>query len=91
MNDTEIKNMAYSITTKIKKANDQIRDLLIGKKAKIVSDFNGQPFGHSKNSLKGMTFTVKDVTVGSDCVHLWDGNYDHCCIGLGEVEFVEGE
>jgi hypothetical protein len=41
----------------------KIDDLLIGKEATILSDYNGQPFGRSRPSMKGKRIVIADVAV----------------------------
>ena len=74
----------------IKLHSESIRKALEGKRYKIISDFNGQPYGHSKPSLKGKVFVVRGVVVDEyEDVSVWNGNIDHCFINLDEVEFIE--
>lgn len=41
----------------------ELEKLVIGRTATIVSDYNGQPFGTSKRSLKGQSFEVREVYI----------------------------
>ena len=63
-------------------------DLVKGKTIKILSDYNGQPYGQSKRSLKGECFTVTGSTVESDGIWLYIKEHN---VGLNieEVEFID--
>lgn len=85
-----------NIQLECKNASDKIADLakilsnrIIGRQAKIISDFNGQPVGSSRKSLRGKIITIKAVSVDSWGCDLWDGNFEHCYIPSREVEFLD--
>src|ERR1700675_4293680 len=50
---------------KLVKAQDDLRmratSLVIGRPVRILSDYNGQPYGRSKKSMKGREMTVERV------------------------------
>jgi len=69
-------------------ARIKARDLLLNKEVRITSNFNGQPHGHSRPSLKGKVFSIKNVHLEGWQCSVWDGNYDHCYIDIREVEFL---
>jgi hypothetical protein len=52
-------------------AERAIRALLKRRTVEIVSDFNDQPFGRSKKSLKGKRFTVIDAFPEQGGVTVW--------------------
>lgn len=89
--NSEIQRECKVISEKIQSMHDRVSEMVVGRKAKILSNFNGQCFGHSKPSMKGKIITIKDVSIGSRDCQLWDGNFDHCFISMDEVEFLEGE
>lgn len=87
-----IKNMLLLQSIKIDAAIRKAREFAEGRTVKIISDYNGQPYGHSKPSMKGQTFKVKNVEItsgGGGGVYFWDGNCDHVYISMDEVEFIE--
>jgi hypothetical protein len=50
---------------KLVKAQDDLRmratSLVIGRPVRILSDYNGQPYGRSRKSMKGREMTVERV------------------------------
>jgi len=85
-----------NIQKECKEASSRIADIskvisgrIVGRKAKIISNFNGQCVGHSKPSLKDKTITIKSILIDSRECYLWDGNYNHYFIPIGEVEFLD--
>ena len=42
----------------IKEIKDKISKILIGRKVRVISDYNGQPHGKSKPKLTGKIFTI---------------------------------
>jgi hypothetical protein len=75
----------------IKNIQEEARCLVAGRKVRIVSNFNGQPCGRSRKSLKGTVQTVKSLQL--DGYHIWlfleDGGKCWCGVGLKEVEFID--
>lgn len=67
-------------------ANDQVA----GKKVTILTNFNGQPHGRSKKSLKGSIQVVKRATFDQDQIWLWleDDGQCWCAISVHDVEFL---
>ena len=65
-------------------------DHVAGKKVTILSNFNGQPHGRSRKSLKGSVQTVKRASFDGGSLWLWleDGGQCWCAIGFEEVEFL---
>jgi len=59
----KIKVIAKEITDFERKKQEEINNLIKGKKVIIVSNFNGQPFGTSKKSLKGRVFEIDSLSV----------------------------
>lgn len=59
--------------------NGIINDMLKGKTVEIISDFNDQPIGRSKPSLKGKRYKIRhasaDHMIMEGEIHLW-------CVGL---------
>lgn len=64
--------------------------LAVGKKVRILSDFNGQPYGKSRKSLCGDVFTIGAVyleSTGRVSLFLNDSR-NLACVGINEVEEV---
>ncbi len=61
-----------------------------GKEVTILSNFNGQPHGRSRKSLKGSVQKVKRATYDGGSLWLWleDDGQCWCAIGVDEVEFL---
>jgi hypothetical protein len=90
-NNSEIQRECKVYAEKIKVIRDKVSEMLIGRQARIISNFNGQPYGTSKPSLKGKVITVKAISIDSYGCQVWDGNFDHVYLLIDEVEFLEGE
>ena len=59
-----------------------------GRKVRIISKYNGQPFGSSKKPLTGQVFTIKSVMFDFAGPMLFvEGQ--NLSLGLSEVEFVD--
>lgn len=89
-----------SIAEELRDANQAIRNIqeearcrVVGKQVRIVSNFNGQPYGRSRRSLKGTIQTVNSLLL--DGHHIWlfleDGGRCWVGIGLKEVEFLDNQ
>jgi len=90
--NTEIQRECKTASFKITKIRNGLSEIMIGRKAKITSNYNGQSCGgRSKPSLKGKVITIKDVFIGSDSCQIWDGDINHCFIPVEEVEFIDAE
>ena len=84
-----IKKVLSGLPMQIAQIEERAKKLAMGKTVRILSNFNGQPFGLSKPALTGQTFVVKEVSIGSQGVAFWDGNEDHCFIEMEEIEFLK--
>lgn len=74
-----------------KQADDELWDMCVGRTVRIISDYNGQPFGKSKPNLKGREFKVKAAFFHAKSITLWleAGDYRTHAIGLKDVQFLE--
>jgi len=84
----EIQRECKNYSDKIKVIHGMVSAMVVSRKAKVLSNFNGQMCGTSKPSMKGKIITIKQVHIDSLGCSLWDGNYDHCFIPIEEVEFI---
>jgi len=86
--NTEIQRECKTASFKISRTQEYLSMMMVGRKVKILSDFNGQPYGTSKKSLKGKILTVKMVTANyADVQVLLEG--EKLFIPVEEVEFME--
>ena len=58
----------------------------IGKRIKIISDYNGQPYGISKKSLKGTVHRIANVYYTNDFLIFIKGH--RLGLRFDEVEFI---
>ncbi len=104
MTDKEIKKELKVIGENIQSHNETIArleksasDLVKDKNYKIVGNYNGQPYGKSRPSLKGKIFTVIN---GYDLsFHDWSMSWtmtpyrspacNNCSCDLDDIEFLE--
>jgi len=61
MTDREIKSRVLAQFNKALGAHRNIRELLVGRSAKIISDYNGQPYGRSAPSMRGRIKSIVAV------------------------------
>lgn len=90
LTNSEIQRECKVYSEKIKSIRDKVSNMLVGRQARILSNFNGQACGQSKPSLKGKLITVKAISIDSYDCQLWDGNFDHVYIPIEQVEFFGG-
>lgn len=50
-----------------------VNNLLKGRRVEVISDFNDQPHGRSRPSLKGKQYTIRsaDMDTGWSSINLW--------------------
>ncbi|KKK88912.1 hypothetical protein LCGC14_2738380 [marine sediment metagenome] len=88
MNDKDTKVYLNALQNQVLDVHNTAQAMMIGKQVKILSDFNGQPYGRSKKSLKGKTFFV--ISVEIDRFQIWLFLKDmRCGIDSKEVEFID--
>ena len=75
-----------------KQLHDRAMEIVGGRKVRIVSNWNGQPFGESRPSRYGQEFTVDQVSVSNGPSWVYIGIAEHQYDApprLNEVEFLE--
>lgn len=65
---------------------EEANALLVGQKVRVLTDYNGQPYGSSKPSLKGHIFTVTSVLFGYNVQISLEGQ--RLFLNLDEVEEI---
>lgn len=91
-NNTEIQRECKIVSEKIQQMHDRVSEMAVGRKARIISDFNRQPYGTSKKSLKGKIVTVKMTAVDEHDCYIWIGpSISNVFIPIDEVEFLDSE
>lgn len=60
MNDTDIKTKLRELHSEARELERKATTQVAGLKAMITSNYNGQPYGRSKPSMKGKIVTVTD-------------------------------
>jgi hypothetical protein len=88
-NNAEIQRECKAYSDKIRSIHDRVSKMLVGRKARIISNFNGQPYGTSHKSLKGKIMTIKMVSVDETDCQVYDGQVSNCYLRMDEVEFLE--
>lgn len=86
---------ANDIGRQMSKLEDEVCQLLMGKKARIISNYNGQPYGRSKKSMNGQVRTIEGVIYSRRVMNdkrsaisvLLEGTRLYIC--LDEVEIIE--
>ena len=80
---TFIKNMETGINRQI----DVVCKELIGWSIKIISNYNGQPVGRSRPSLKGQTRIIKHVFFAHSEFHYFIED-ELCALSSDDFEFI---
>ena len=77
----------FQAQIKIKDLVDSVNMEYIGKKFRVLSNYNGQPYGRSRKSKKGQIFTV-DWIGFDDGKAFISPKEERLCLGLDEIEFI---
>lgn len=72
------------------KLHQECTALVVGKKVRILSNYNGQVIGTSRPSLKGRVFNVTGFCMSDTTMFLFT-SAGNISIRLDEVEFIEGK
>lgn len=89
MTDMEIKLQLSIYADRCKQAHKQASAVAVGRKAIIVSNFNGQPHGRSRKPLTGKVVTISSVSLYSDGqVSFCSWDVPDAGFGADDVEFI---
>lgn len=68
-----------------------IKSAIVGRVVRVMSNYNGQPYGRSRKSLKGLEAKVHSAIVEFGKVYIWLEGYDvdYCALDIHEVLFVD--
>jgi len=91
LRDANLKAALAKHVRHVQSINDDANRALKGVRVRIVSDYNGQPYGRSKPSLKGTICTVDSVSIDDNRAHIFlkEYLYGHPSVGLNDIEFIE--
>jgi hypothetical protein len=64
--DLDMKIRLTALASTVKAAQDEADQRIVGRQVRVVSNFNGQPFGRSRKSLKGELLRVAGVALYGD-------------------------
>lgn len=87
--NSEIQRECKNYSIRIKAIQDMVSAMLVGKRVRIISDFNGQMYGTSKKSMKGREFVVESAHISHDACYVFSWKVSNVCIPIEEVEFLE--
>lgn len=88
MNDQETKRELLRILTEAKALQLRLDTLVAGRKVKVISDFNGQPYGRSRRSLRGQTLTVERAHIDTHWGLSFATEEERLFIRENEVEWL---
>ena len=71
MNDKDIKHVLRRIKLDAEILQLRADTLVVGRPVRILSDYNGQPYGRSRRSLRGETRTAERVYISSHGISLF--------------------
>jgi hypothetical protein len=88
-----IKDQLTLIADRAKALSTEALDIAAGKSARVISKFNGQPFGLSRKPLTAKVLTITCVYVDANCgrVTFWSENAPDAGFGMEDVEFLEDQ
>ena len=87
MNDKDIKHVLRRIKLDAEILQLRADTLVVGRPVRILSDYNGQPYGRSRRSLRGETRTAERVHVDSRGIWLFLRE-ERVSISVDEVEWL---
>lgn len=92
MSDETIKRQLQELSTELagheKRLHEQAMRLVEGTHARIVSDWNGQPYGSSRPSRRGQVLAIEHIGLMHPIgVYVKDFPYDSPPL-LADVEFI---
>jgi len=87
MSEIDVKWILFELQKQRDLIYQLAKKVVTGRMVKILSNYNGQPYGSSRPSMKGEVVAVTGVCPGSD-LQLWLLGYN-CSISLDEVEFID--
>jgi hypothetical protein len=87
MNDKQIKSELKRLKLDAEILQLKADALVIGRPVRILSDYNGQPYGRSKRSLKGETRTAERLHIDSHGIYLFLRD-ERVSIPADEVEWL---
>jgi len=87
MNDKDIKHELRRIKLDAEILQLRADTLVVGRPVRILSDYNGQPYGRSRRSLRGETRTAEHVHVDSRGIYLFLRE-ERVSIPVEEVEWL---
>ena len=85
-----IQRECKNYSSRIQRIHNEIVAMVVGRQARIISNYNGQCYGHSKKSMKGKVITIKHVLIDSNNCYVSDGTCGQPYLNINEVEFLEG-
>jgi len=91
MSDNKNKlSRVLELLTEMIESEKGIKALLIGRRVRIISNYNGQPYGHSKKPLTGLEFVIEGVQVDTlSGINLRAPTGHRLYLGIEEVEFLD--
>jgi hypothetical protein len=94
MNSEVLKGFLLNHASAVKTHWEAAQLEAVGKRVRVVSDFNGQPYGRSRASLRGQILIIDSVHLYDDgrvsfCGHREDGRWLDAGFGINDIEFLE--
>lgn len=91
LDNQRLRTFALCTTTSINLAVEDFRRAVVGRKVRILSNYNGQMYGRSKRSQHGQIVTIKQAhlsALDNWCFQLEEFASGHPFIQMKDVEFV---
>lgn len=91
MTGKQLMEAAELTDRRIRETRRMFHELIVGRKVRILSEYNGQPYGRSQPSQKGRVCMVKGTSHGPQgwTLQLEEFAYGHPFIPISEVEILD--
>jgi hypothetical protein len=85
--DQDMKNALSDMSLEIKKIENDVKKLIIGRAVQVITKNNLQPYNDSGELIPD-DFIIKDATIDSSGVYIWGGEFHFDAISIERVEFI---
>jgi len=86
-NNLDIKNALSDMSLEIKKIENDVKKLIIGRAVQVITKNNLQPY-NDPGELIPDDFIIKDAKIDSFGVYIWGGDFYFDAISIERVEFI---
>ena len=77
----------YQAAVRIEGIISKVNKNYVGKRFRVLSNYNGQPYGRSKKSMKGDILVVESIGFNDEKAYIFPKGH-RLSLGINEVEFI---